>query len=138
MSKVMLKKYPQLNWHLHDLALHEQLEKIISKTYFPENCWVFHESWFPKITAFANSRFATLWTSSTFSLPKSPDQPHTQMIQRKKRRLKNTIIKKLDMLHGDMTSCCTKLYPDLCFSRYASLLIQLPFLPSSFFCLFNS
>lgn len=41
-------------------------------TYFWENCWVHQESWFPKITALGNWRSATLWTRSTFSLPKSP------------------------------------------------------------------
>jgi hypothetical protein len=40
----------------------------------PENCWVNQESWFPNITALANSRLAILWTSSTFSLPKSPEK----------------------------------------------------------------
>jgi len=36
--------------------------------------WLNQESWFPNITALANSRLAMLWTSSTFSLPKSPEQ----------------------------------------------------------------
>lgn len=44
------------------------------KTYFPENFFVCHASWFPKITALENSRFATLRTSSMFSSPKSPKQ----------------------------------------------------------------
>lgn len=44
------------------------------KTYFPENFFVCQASWFPKITALANSRFATLRTSSMFSSPKSPKQ----------------------------------------------------------------
>lgn len=41
-------------------------------TYFPENCWVYHASWFPRITALGKLRLAMLWTTSTFSSPKSP------------------------------------------------------------------
>lgn len=62
-------------------------------THFPEKCWVFHESWFPKITTLGKLRSAMLWTSSTFSLPKSPENNQRNMFKQSEKDDRRTITK---------------------------------------------
>ena len=63
-------------------------------THFPEKCWVFHASWFPKITTFGKLRSAMLWTSSTFSLPKSPEYNQRNTFKQSEKDNRRTITKK--------------------------------------------
>lgn len=52
------------------------------KLHLSENCLVNQESWFPNITALANSMFATLRTTSTFSSPKSPNKTQFRIVEK--------------------------------------------------------
>jgi hypothetical protein len=47
-----------------------------------ENRLVYQQSWFPNITALANSIFATLRTTSRFSSPKSPNKIQFKIVEK--------------------------------------------------------
>lgn len=68
------------------------------KIHLSENFLVNQESWFPNITALANSTFATLRTTSRFSSPKSPNKIQFRITEKGCKHWRQIIRLKLSLI----------------------------------------